>query len=376
MGYLYLFSICFYVYILIKKQISIGNIFPYIFLGFAVLYPGSCYINHISDSGFGFDISLTSDSKIINYYLFSSFSAITTFALCIFFDKKSFIKNNTLLLIPDNNMAIKANIIYCIAFPITVYLSAISNWTTGARIGFIPSMSAYFRNIITVLTIVLFRYGDQENKIKKLILLVLFGIITFLSTQRTNFLIVGMAYIYTIKDSKSALKYAFLFIILLLVAGSLRNGISATEFLYPIFGEGIFGSWGTLNAIYEIQSYGYEVNNMIYAFNGIFNFFLKFFSLNLPTVSSILWSHGIVYYPMGGFFYLSDAILWNPILGPPIYSFAYRLWIIQKSPYALLYLGLSFELVKADSTVITAMYIFHLLVMYFVLKIGKLKIKL
>lgn len=245
-------------------------------------------------------------------------------------------------------------------------------------------MSAYFRNIITVLTIVLFRYGDQENKIKKLILLVLFGIITFLSTQRTNFLIVGMAYIYTIKDSKSALKYAFLFIILLLVAGSLRNGISATEFLYPIFGEGIFGSWGTLNAIYEIQSYGYEVNNMIYAFNGIFNFFLKFFSLNLPTVSSILWSHGIVYYPMGGFFYLSDAILWNPILGPPIYtiviykiySFAYRLWIIQKSPYALLYLGLSFELVKADSTVITAMYIFHLLVMYFVLKIGKLKIKL
>ncbi len=295
-----------------------------------------------------------------------------TFSACLMADKKLYVEKNELIYVLDkNDNKISYFIIYIICYPIALYLASISNWTYGERTGLIPSLSAYFKNIITVLTIVFFSFKNMKQS-SKLLFMFLYLIITFKSTQRTNFLIVALAYVYTIKNSKKVFKLGLLSIFALLVLGAARNGVSIFNLAYPIFGEGLFGSWGTLNSINEIQKFGFNTDNLLRFFNGFLNFFLKFFNLSLPELSFELTSKGIDYYPMGGFFFLSDAILFNPIAGPilyttfiyVIYSFGYKRLLKKRTAEYLLYMGLLFEFIKASQSTIMAMFAFHFLFLF------------
>ncbi len=343
----YLFAIIFFLYVLYLNRISFNNVFPFIFLGFSVLYSGTCFLSVYFDF---YKISVVTVLKknVVNSFLIYSAISIFVFSFFLFFDKKLYQKSRCCKTYRNKNIVFYY-MVYLVLYPIALYFSFISNWTTGERVGLIPSLSAYFRNAITVLTIIFF-LSENVSKTFKYIFFLLFLVITVKSTQRTSFLIVAIAFVYTLKNSKKAFTCGIIALLALLIVGSVRNGVSLLNIFYPIFGEGIFGSWGTLNSISSIQKYGWVFDNFFYGANGILNFFLKFFLLRLPEVSDWLVLKGIDYYPMGGFYFLSDAILWQPIFGPILftcliyfsYRVAYKAFINKPRPKSLLALALLF----------------------------------
>lgn len=366
---IFLLTDIFYFYVLRKRKISITNVFPFIFVGFVNLYTLACYLANILGFASRYKIELLASESIISQYLYNSSIALFIFSLCILFSKMKYNK-------ADDNYEFEANklfyyICFFIVYPFAYYLAGLANWTTGERSGLVPSLAAYTRNIITVLVITFISMKNLSNT-KKFLFMLLYLVITFKSTQRTNFLIVAVAYVYTIKNTKVATRMLVFSVIALLALGSLRNGISVLNIMYPIMGEGIFGSWGTLNAIEQIQKYGFDSTNILYILNPILNFFIEKIGFYLPQVSDVLSSHGIVYYPLGGFFYISDAILAHPYIGTPIYTFfiyllyklGYKMYIRKATAESLLYLGLLFEVIKATLTVTTAMFLFHFLFLF------------
>ena len=261
-------------------------------------------------------------------------------------------------------------LMYVILFPIAFYLNSIDNWTYGTRTGILSQLSAYARNLLTVLSVVLF-CSKKITTIKKIIFLLLFMLLTFKSTQRTNMLIVLIAFVYNLGSSFLVFNYFIAGIFTLLSLGAIRNAISALNVMYPIFAEGLFGSWGLLQSIEAIQKKGYEYTNILKIFNPTINWILSKMNIDatLPTLEQfIVKSTGQTYYPMGGFVYLSDAYLMHPFIGPIIYTiliyFMYR-WSLKRyykshSPVYLLCLSILFVSVKGALWVFIALLLFHL----------------
>ena len=365
----YFLSIVVYVSCLRKMRISINNVFAYIFLGFQLLYPLSIVI--VSSSGiadsFPSDLgSFFEDERIISEVLKTSSIAIITFSCCMYFFPV--IKETDCRKVIPRIEIWKR--FFWVFLPFALYLNSISNWSTGERVGLIPSLAAYFRNILTVITVVLF-VSDQVTIKKKFLYLVIFGVITMLSTQRTNALIVIIAFIYTIKSKKEALIYCIGGLLALIVLGAVRNEVSATDLAYPIFGEGIYGAWGFLQAIDVTKSYGYSLAQLFMVFNSSLNWFFNLVHIPLSFYSfdDLISKTGYEYYPMGGFFYLSDAYLMHPIIGPILYTLLIY-WIYRKNlnkyyqshtPLNLIFVALLFDAVKGALSTFVAMIVFHYL---------------
>ena len=294
-------------YTLKKKKILINNVFPYIFWGFLILYPCSLYSVFLLGGGSIVPEMMSyyfENDIIINEILLISSFALLTFTICLILfppcnETNNYKKISSIKLYKQ---------LFWLFFPIALYLNSISNWTSGERVGLIPSLAAYTRNILTVLAIVLFipRYIGLKNK---LIYLALIMIITYVSTQRTNALIVIIAFVYTMTSSKNAFKYLAIGLISLLALGSIRNGVNAYNLIYPLLGEGLFGSWGVLQAVDITNNDGYSYSRLFMLFNDTINWFLQLLHMPafLPSLGEVVTNTGETYYPMGGFFFLSDA---------------------------------------------------------------------
>lgn len=380
MIYVYIIANIFFLHSIIKQHISFTNIFIFIYWGFMLLYPLSIY------SIYALDISeyvsgelhyLLGNESIVNAVLQSASIALCTFSVLMILKP---IKRENIKTLPFYNIK-KYKILFLLLFPIVLYLNSITNWTTD-RAGLLPSMAAYSRNIMTVLAVLLILPQNISVK-NKLFYLFLFMIITFTSTQRTNALIVIIALVYTLRSSKTALRVACLGLLALIVLGSIRNNQGATNLLFPILGEGLFGSWGLLQAVEISSETSYSWSQLFMLFNEFFNWIFQTIHLpiSLPTLGELVSNRGITYYPMGGFFYLSDAYLMHPILGPIFYTFLiyfiYRKcankYYLYHTPLSLICLSLLFDAVKGSICVFMVMLIFHILSYYVTLLIVRKK---
>lgn len=342
-----------------------------------ILYPSSVYFVSVSDISDYFPSSLSyyfCNEKLINEMLLSASMALFTFSYCLY---RFPIKRESDYYKPIINVQI-IKYAFWLFLPIALYLNSISNWTTGDRIGLIPSLTAYSRNILTVIVVILFI--SPANKLKeKIVYLLFFMLVTFLSTQRTNALIVIIAFVYNVKSEKKAFKYLIYGITALIVLGSVRNGISPINIAYPIMGEGIYGSWGLLQAIDVIEVRGYSFTQFFLLFNSSFNWILKTLHISflLPELSNIITESGEVYYPMGGFFYLSDAYLMHPFWGSVVYTFIIY-WIFRHNvnrfyqnhdPLNLICIALLFDAIKGALWTFLSMLVFHVLFYFIILKL-------
>lgn len=366
MIYIYILSNLFFLVCLKSKKISFKNIFIYVYWGLMLLYPMAVY------SAFALDIeafistmaSLVSNKYIIDEVLFTASLALCTFSLCLIVKP---IEREDVSSIPCYDIR-RYRYLYFSLFPFVLYLNSITNWTTDG-VGFLPSLAAYSRNLMTVIAIVLIIPNNVKMS-HKLLYVFMFMLITFTSTQRTNALIVIIALVYTLKSSKTAIRISFLGLVSLLVLGAIRNNVSALNLLYPILGEGLFGAWGLLQAI-DVSSgeYSYSLSHLFMLFNESLNWLFNMFyiPLDLPVLPDIVENSGQTYYPMGGFFYLSDAYLMHPYLGPVLYTILiysiYRKSINHyyryHSPLSLICLSLLFDVVKGSLCVFFAMLLFH-----------------
>ncbi len=354
-----------------KAHLQINNVFVYVYWALLLLYPLSIYLTYSSliSTRFSENMSFNrSTDEIASIVLQTASIALITFAFCL----RNFPiirESNVYCSVPKVKKSI---ILYVIFFPIAFYYNLNSNWSTGEGAES-ASMAAYMRNILTVLSVAIFLTKSIKQKWKLLVLL-LFMVVTFVSTQRTNALILIVAFVYNMKPTKKTMMFIIAGIVALLVLGSIRNGEDFTNLLYPIFGEGLLGSHGLVQAIEYTSSKGYSISQFFMLFNGSINWFLDIVRIggNLPTFEDLISSSGRIYYPMGGFFYLSDAYLMHPILGPIVYTLLI-FWIYRKSvntfyrihsPLSLICLSLLFDTVKGSLATFTALIVFHYLFYY------------
>jgi hypothetical protein len=338
---------------------------PWMFYFFINLYTLSIYFVHI----FGFFaknnelIDKINNKIIIDTYLFTSSLSLLTYSILILFFSR-YKKERELQLIKKRKL--NHFIIFIIFIPIALYINSLTNWTHD-REGLLPSLAAYFRNIITIITLIILINDNYSKKIKYFVVF-LCAILTLLSTQRTNFFIIIIGILLIEKDIKTSFLLMCITVFFILAVGSLRNNVSILRIAYPILGEGVFGSWGMLNAIDHYLKNGYDIYNVLKPLNSAINWIIP--GLELNEMSS-----GIKdYYPMGGFFFLSDAYLFNPILGPIlytvifhlIYSWSYTRMIKSKTKKIDFFIiqCLLFFYIKASIGTITAMLVFFFLILY------------
>lgn len=382
MTYLYILSNLLFLFCIKKNKTTYTNGFIYVYWGLMLLYPMAIYMAYTMSSLYHVSEEiaiLIRNEDIINKVFRTASLALITFGFLMFIKPIKKENQNTV-----QTYSIKGyQCLYFILFPIALYLNSITNWTTD-REGLLPSLAAYSRNLMTVTTVILI-LPRNVSILKKLLFICLFMVITFASTQRTNALIVIIAVIYTLKSSKSALRLFFIGILSLLILGSLRNGISATNLIYPILGEGLFGGWGLLQAIDTIDQSVSAFDQILMPFNELINWFFHLIHIPfiLPTLSDVVTKTGVVYYPMGGFFYLSDAYLMHPIIGPILYTGLIYLiyykcvnkFYTKHTPLSLICLSLLFDAVKGSLCVFTVMLLFHVICYYIVIMIVKHKIR-
>lgn len=369
---LFIMADIFYLAAVFIKKISIKDVFVYLYFGFVNLYTLSIYFVHRLGLYHLYPVELLAKEEIVEKVLITSAIAVFTFGICIL--------ACTRLYESDDYVEWKHirvfRWVYFLFFPVAFYLNSIDNWTTGTRTGIIAQLAAYSRNMLTMLCIILF----TSRKIKfrdKVLFLFLFLMITFKSTQRTNMFIVLVAFIYNMKNMHYAAGCLLLGTGALLSLGALRNGMGIFNFMYPVLGEGIFGSWGLLKAINVIDSYGYSPENFFMLFGETFNWFFGEFGIltSFPTLEKIVSDAGEVYYPMGGFFYLSDAYLMHPVIGVIVYTiliFVLYRWSLKgfydkHSPLYLTSLSILFVMIKGSLRGFAALLLFHVL-LYGILK--------
>lgn len=364
---LFLMADLFFLLAVFIKKISIKDLFVYLFFGFVNLYTLCNFFVYQFGLSDRYPAEQLARGDIIEKVLVTSAVALFTFGICILASRK--LHESDIYL--DIKHIQLYQLFYFLFYPVAFYLNSIDNWTTGTRTGTIAHLAAYSRNMLTVLSVMLL----TSRKIKfrdKVLFLALFLIITFKSTQRTNMFIVLTAFIYNVKNEYYAAGFMLSGAGALLSLGALRNGLSAFNFMYSILGEGIFGSWGLLKAIDVIDTYGYSVTHFFKLFGSVLNWFFSQFGVmtNFSTLEKIITDTGQAYYPMGGFFYLSDAYLMHPVLGVIVYTvliFILYRWSLKHfynnhSAGYLMILSMLFIMVKGSLSTFTALLLFHLLV--------------
>ncbi len=381
---LFLVSIIFSLIVFYKNKIEISNLIHWIFLGFIILYnffPYLIYKIFPNMNSIPFTLYINRFDVLNKQIIISSFCLIT-YSIILLFNKKkvylSFYGNK----LPE--LTINPIYLYFLLFPIGFYLSSQFNWTSGERSGIGASITAYFRNILQVLGIIIFVRYRKKEKIR-IIILLSFILLSYVDTQRTNLFVLFISYILTLKNKKNMLIYFIGLIIVIALIGILRNGVNILNFLYPFIGEGVFGSYGLMQTI-EVVDYNYNYSLILYSLNGVINLFLSYIgaSTSLYTVNnymSEMYTVGVIkekFIPMGGYFYPAAAHLVLPYIGPIILTIIFAIIIfkvnkIKQDAYlkVILYSNL-FLLFKARFYIALNFVIFQLICYYFIYFINHL----
>lgn len=361
-----LFANIFAALAMIKRKITLDNIFAYLFLAFSDLYGLSIYFVHKLKlyNRYSEELKmLLSDEKVVHIAIQIIAISIVTFSICIFAFKP---KQETRIHIVNHISIYKC--LFWVTYPVVFYFNSLSNWTYSVQGKAVNSLAAYFRNFSTIFLIVIFNHPPKKKNCD-FMYLILYMLITLESTQRTNMLIVLIAFIYS---RRNRMIYIIGGILGILMLGSARNGVSVLNLMYPILGEGIFGSWGVLQAIKAIQLEGYSYDSIFKLFNAPINWVLKYVapSIQISELSDVVVRNEMKYYPLGGFYFISDAYLMNPMIGPVIYTvLLYVVYYILQNEYnkahsttALLAISMLFIAIKGSLRTFVAMLAFHILV--------------
>ena len=200
-------------------------------------------------------------------------------------------------------------------FPYVFILCSISfyfNPWNENRTGLYASISALFRIIWVIVSIPLLR----TNKYRMIMLLSV--ILMFIDGSRTFVFIIFLYFIINNFVKKSFILIGFA---LVLLAASFRNGFYSFDLLYGFFGEGVNGSSG----IFQVMQVKNNLIQFPYFLHLIFTFFqpvLIIFSFFIPKnlidfdssqfLSGAIFNDlGETYYPMGGFYILSEFVCYG-----------------------------------------------------------------
>ncbi|WP_318498367.1 hypothetical protein [Photobacterium leiognathi] len=230
---------------------------------------------------------------------------------------------------------------------------------------------ATFSKTILLLVFSSLSISRSKNKIspyKFFLFLLILLFISIVDTARTHMMIAIFIYFYGERYNlkKTLLMFPFLLVLFFIfVYMTLRRtdiDFSFDLVLWPFFSEAIFGSYGAYQTVEIINNNGSFLGSPIYFIsdNLISLFHLKnLFQIHIHEVISSAMSNGVIalkYYPLGGHFFLSEFMIYFGyiaiILFPIFYYFYFK--VIKNLPGELyvVYLSMSFMLIKAPVLVI------------------------
>ncbi|WP_128973089.1 hypothetical protein [Photobacterium phosphoreum] len=253
---------------------------------------------------------------------------------------------------------------------------------------------ATFSKTILLLVFSSLSISRSKNKIssyKFFLFLLILLFISIVDTARTHMMIAIFIYFYgerySLKKALSMFPFllALFFIFVYMTLRRTDIEFSFGLVLWPFFSEAIFGSYGAYQTVEIINNNGSFLGSPIYFiydnFISLFNL-TNFFQSHILEVISNAMSNGVIslkYYPLGGHFFLSEFMIYFGysviFLFPIFYYFFFK--VIRKLPGELyvIYLSMSFMLIKAPILVIIKTAILILIAYYFFSLITRILIR-
>ena len=313
---------------------------------------------------YGFSLfSLSGELDLVNIQLFvvamSNFAFGTVYFL---FYKNVLYKDVSVVKQSDK----KSFLFFCvIVFAVTLQLTSHFGWNSIALAGDIVgggiwyTITAYMKNMfVSCYLYYLYKFGMNKGAI---FLMLLHTIIVIVDGARTTYLplvVLTLAILYSksINDKKNKYKiYAYVFaaILLLLVTRALIMSANMSLFYNMIMSlaiEACAGSYMSLQTIYSV------INNYSSSFTFGTTYLVDPFAWFIPQgnlrnvlltynawIEKISPSLNETFAPMGGFYYIAEAMAFIPYIGPVIVTafFAFMsIYVeINKNKYRLLYLS-------------------------------------
>ncbi|MBZ9609314.1 O-antigen polysaccharide polymerase Wzy [Clostridium estertheticum] len=339
---IFLISIIFLIFIAKIKKIPIVSVYWFYIL-FSFLYNGVTYFNIVHNKEFYF--SLDNNINLLNNQLLIAALCNVVFALVFFeFYKQIEYKdeNKNVINTKKKNIFIA---IYIIVFFIALYFTRKYGWNQVSH-NFIKenataySLTAYLKYVfISMYLFYLYKYGVNKTLV---LLLVLQVVIMYFDGARTTFFSIAVSTIciYNLKFSEKRLKTLLIGIISLFLIVSARSIIMKGTFKENFAGsiniEAQVGSYMVRQSLHIEDSnpsytYGktYIVDPVIYFIDPITRPFLKkplrsyLYFDKWQKDNSIYLSEA--YAPMGGFYYIAEAVTTFPYVGAEIITFIYAM---------------------------------------------------
>lgn len=339
---IFLISIIFLIFIAKIKKIPIVSVYWfYILLTF--LYNGITYINIVHFKEFYF--ALDNNIKLINNQLLIAALCNIVFALVFFKFYKQIEyedENKNVINTKRKNIFIA---IYIIVFFIALYFTRKYGWNQVSH-NFIKenataySLTAYLKYIFVAMYLFyLYKYGISKTLG---LLIILQVVIMYFDGSRTTFFCIAVSTIciYNLEFSEKKLKTLLIGIIILFLIISARTIILKGSFKENLYNsvtiEAQVGSYMVRQSLHieELNpsyTYGktYIVDPVIYFIDPITRPFLKkplrsylYFDKWQEDNSKYLTED---YAPMGGFYYIAEAVTTFPYVGAEIITFIYAL---------------------------------------------------
>ena len=356
---LFLISITFLLLISYFKKINLISMYGF-FVLFSILYNLGPTLNALY--GFNF-FSLSSELELVNIQLLvvamSNFAFGTIYFL---FYQNVLYKDISVVKSPDK----KSFLFFCIiVFAVTLQLVSHFGWHSATLAGEIVeggiwyTITSYMKNLFVACYLYyLYKFGMNKGAI---FLMVLHTIIMIIDGARTTYLpLVVLTLVIlnskTINDKKNQHKiYAYIVaaILLLLVTRALIMSADATllyNMLMSLVIEACSGSYMSLQTIYAV------VNNYSSSFTfgttylvDPFVWFIPQGTLRNDLLTYNAWIEKLSpflnenFAPMGGFYYIAEAMAFLPYVGPVIITILFAFMSIfveiNKNKYRLLYLS-------------------------------------
>ncbi len=225
------------------------------------------------------------------------------------------------------------NVLFCISSILFYFFP----WSED-RSSRMSQVSALFRAIWFVIIILKLNGSNKDYYFLFLSL-----ILMIIDTSRSTF--ASISIIHLIRRKEINLKIGFLILISILGIASFRsltfdfNNLLSSLFLYGFFGEGVNGSLGTFQILSCESNLSFEFLTIIFSFlQPFFTPFLILFGDNFNFLNSTYFNSFVVlsnldegYYPMGGFYLVSEFIKLNH-LGVILFLLylKYTYWLTSK----------------------------------------------
>ena len=343
-------------FLYLRKKIKIFSAAT-IFILFSLLYSIAPYLASIGiyPASLGI-LTLVNNEALIDIHLFNVGLSIISFLLFYLIAKRTFNNKNKNLLPIKSSSSISAGDkfllgIYGIIYIPSLYLAFLYPWGGWSQGGELIMRSelvnSFLGNIKIILSIIVLIFFCKKNFSKLTIFLIFtFTFFTFVEHSRTQLVNLMFAIlILSALHAKMNFKRLFfitlvfiLFIGFLLWIALLRIGFNISDgnflnILYPVYMEGIYGSYMALQ-IYDLTWVNESLNytyGLQYITDPLLHLVPRFFyvvmGLNKDTFNTYSdWSKSAEAFlseplgPYGGFYYVADAFLAFSFFGPPLIS--------------------------------------------------------